>query len=373
MPNYQRFCERCQRVTRDGHLWCSDKDCPAERGYPVFDYGDFVGDLKITRVISVWRSAALYEAVRGEQTVWVKIAHAGAVLEDRLKREAAFLKPLAPRVSSGMQTFFAEKRLNYLAWMPPFPVKSKQAFGEITVDGQTRVISVFAPLKGSLLRDVLLENPDIWHVEAAWITSTVAEAMKLASGKNLLHLGLTPSMIWVDKDSEGHWRPTLLDFGWLLDKGQIDAGMYAEVLRGADPTCCAPELAANAGAAMLTAAADTYALGMILHKMMAGDPSGNPSHARDDSVRQRVVANRAGLALNRPELPDVKPLVERAIAPRERYASVGDLRSAINKEYSAPPIEKRPVPMRFYLAVTLLGTTLAGVIAFGLLVLARTR
>jgi hypothetical protein len=38
----KRFCERCERITENGHLWCQERDCPAEEGYPVFDYGDYL-------------------------------------------------------------------------------------------------------------------------------------------------------------------------------------------------------------------------------------------------------------------------------------------------------------------------------------------
>ncbi len=90
--NVARFCERCKRLTTDGNLWCQDRDCPAEQGYPVLAYGDYLGDLKITKLITVWRTAALYECSRGKQTVWLKVAHSDPESEDRLKREAAFLK-----------------------------------------------------------------------------------------------------------------------------------------------------------------------------------------------------------------------------------------------------------------------------------------
>ncbi len=63
--NLARYCERCKRLTMDGNLWCQDKDCPAEQGYPVLGYGDYLGDLKVTKLITVWRTAVLYEAQRG--------------------------------------------------------------------------------------------------------------------------------------------------------------------------------------------------------------------------------------------------------------------------------------------------------------------
>ena len=95
-----RFCERCERITRDGNLWCQDKECPAEEGHPVFDYGDFIGDLKITKLVTVWRTAALYEALRGEETVFVKVAHSTPECADRLKREALAMQKLGDVVKA---------------------------------------------------------------------------------------------------------------------------------------------------------------------------------------------------------------------------------------------------------------------------------
>ena len=78
-------------------MWCSDRDCPAEQGYPVFDYGDYVADLKIVRMIAVWRTAVLYEAMRNDKPVWLKVAHRDDECEGRLKRDAKWLQLLAPR------------------------------------------------------------------------------------------------------------------------------------------------------------------------------------------------------------------------------------------------------------------------------------
>src|SRR3970282_1426609 len=73
LMNLARFCERCKRLTTDGNLWCQDRDCPAEQGYPVFAYGDTLGDLKIIKLVTVCRTGALYEYLRGQQTVWLKV------------------------------------------------------------------------------------------------------------------------------------------------------------------------------------------------------------------------------------------------------------------------------------------------------------
>ncbi len=74
--NIARYCERCKRLTMDGNLWCQDRDCPAEQGYPVFAYGDYLGDLKITKLVTVWRTGALYES-RARQAI--RLAQSGTL------------------------------------------------------------------------------------------------------------------------------------------------------------------------------------------------------------------------------------------------------------------------------------------------------
>ncbi len=86
-----RFCERCERETNDGNLWCQDPDCPAEKGYALLSYGEFLGDLKVTKLVRVWRTAAIYEAERGKQQVFLKVAHPGDDHAERLRREALAL------------------------------------------------------------------------------------------------------------------------------------------------------------------------------------------------------------------------------------------------------------------------------------------
>ena len=183
-----RFCERCQRSTQDGNLWCQDRDCPAEASHAIFRYGDYLGDLKISRQVSTWRTAALYLAERNGQPVWVKIAHADVECEERLKAEAALLQKLAPYANSKpsfSQKFRAAPRRLLPQLMPPYPTPSTRPFGELSVGGTPRVFSVLAPMSGVILRELLLESPQIWHYEAAWVISTLVNALLTSTRKRL--------------------------------------------------------------------------------------------------------------------------------------------------------------------------------------------
>jgi len=351
-----RFCERCERITQDGHLWCQEKDCPAEEGYPVFSYGDYLGDLKVTKLIVVWRTAALYEALRADQKVWLKVAHAQPDCEDRLRREAAFLASIgatARRQSTG-QSWRAEAHPTHLTLLAPYPTPSKRQFGEISYRGETRVYSVFQPVKGSLLSDLLLENPQVWHYEAAWVIETVAEALRPLIGRKMVHLNLAPNVVWAEIDSEGHWRPTVLDFGWMWD-GRMDSGAASleEMISRCEPAYTAPELFKGRGAAAISPACDAYSLGLVLYEMLAGRPGFERLLQGDEQVRRVVAQNRAPLPIDRPELEQagVVKIVAKAIAPDERHANVQQLAKAISAVYGQPPPEKRPLSIRAYLLI----------------------
>jgi serine/threonine protein kinase len=354
-----RFCERCERVTQDGHLWCPDKDCPAEEGYPVFVYGDYLGDLKVTKLIAVWRTAALYEAQRDAQAVWLKVAHASPECEDRLRREAVFLKSI--HAVARKPSFFGSLRPGPRSIQPllqPPYTGAKRPYGEISFRGEARVYSVFQPGSGSLLSDLLLENPQVWHYEAAWVIATLASALRPLASRNLAHLSLTPNTILVQVDAKGHWRPALLDFGWMWD-GKAGAAAVAEVVARSEPAYTAPELLT--GKAAPSPAADVYSLGLILYEMLAGRPGYEPKLRRDEQVRRAVTQNREPLPVDRPELEGagVVKIVEKAIAPSNRYTSVQELAKAISAAgYGAPPPEERPIPPRTYVIVGLLATLL---------------
>jgi serine/threonine protein kinase len=363
--NVARFCERCKRLTTDGNLWCQDRDCPAEQGYPVFAYGDHLGDLKITRLITVWRSAALYEALRGKQPVWLKVAHADPESEDRLKREAAFLKSIGGVAGkpSVLQSLRPDPYPVHLRLLPPSPTPTTRLHGEISYLGEPKVYSVLQPVGGSLLSDRLLETPQVWHYEAAWVTVTLARSLRPLASRSLAHLSLTPNMVMVEVDAEGHWHPTLLDFGWLLD-GNVDGAYMAGLLPHLAPAYTAPEVLAGRGAGQ-GLAADTYSLGLILYEMLAGRPAFEPNLKRDDQVRRTVAQNPSPPAIDRPELEasGVVKMVAKAIDPNDRYPNVSQLARALTSVYGSPP-ESRPLPTRTKILIALAGVMLLGIVLF---------
>jgi serine/threonine protein kinase len=351
-----RFCERCQRITVDGNLWCPEVDCPAEERFPVLVYGDFLGDLKITKLMRVWRTAALYEALRGEQKVMVKVAHESEDSEERLKREAAAFQSFQHRGWSPfgwLRSFLPSERPLLPELLPPYPVAAKRPYGEISFRGDTKFYSVFKLAEGKFLSDLMLENPQMWHYDAAWIAITLSEALRPMAAQNRCHLCLTPDMVLVDRDQEGHLRPMLLDLG-LIVAGEEIQSIY-DWPRMVEPAYTAPELLDRARVKTVTPAADAYALGMLYYELLAGKAGFEHDLRRDDQIRAAVMQNRGSLPVGRPELElaGVVKAVDRAVAPSSRYNNVVEVGAALAAIYGWPPREKRAMPLKGALAIPL--------------------
>jgi serine/threonine protein kinase len=363
-----RFCERCQRVTVDGNLWCPEVDCPAEEGFPVLSYGDYLGDLKITKVMRVWRTAALYEALRGEKAVLVKVAHESEDSEERLKRETMVLESLRER-GRWLKAYRPAPRPLLPALLPPYPVAGKRPYGEISFRGQTKFYSVFQRAEGKFLSDLLLENPQMWHYDAAWITIALSEALRPLASQNRAHLCLTPDMVLVDTDAEGHLRPMLLDLG-LLVAGEEIQSIYTWP-KMVDPAHSAPELQDRGRLKAVSPAADAYALGILFYEMLAGKPAFENKLRRDDQIRAAVSQYRGTLPVGRPELEvaGVVKSVDKAIAATGRYNNVIEFGNALTSIYGRVPREKRPMPRRTYVLAITMGILLLVIVGVAAYVL----
>lgn len=363
-----RFCERCERDTLDGNLFCQDPDCPAEKGYTLLEYGEYLGDLKITKFLRVWRTAALYEAERDGEPVLLKIANSGEANADRLRREATVLQSISPRRESfrgRIRSFLPSSSPVIPVPLAPYPGRFRRPYGEITHRGEARVFSVYEHAEGKILSDLMLEIPQIWHTQAAWIIITLANALRPLAARNRCHLSLTPDVIMVRRDKDGILRPMLLDLGFALEVSE--ASGLSDWARVCEPAYTAPELLANSRNGSHSLSADVYSLGMILYEMLAGKPAFEYKLRRDDQLREEILHVRKPVSVGRPELEQsgVASVLEQAVSPSERYGNVIDFSKALQQIYSTPPAERRKTPGRTYLLIAILGVILliVGIIA----------
>jgi serine/threonine protein kinase len=343
----KRYCPKCGRISEDGNRWCPEIDCPAEEGPALLDYGDYLGDVKVVKLLRVLRSSAIYEAERGKDKVLLKVAHTGDEYAERLKREAKILAALRPLpLPPILKAFKADSRPVLPVLLPPYQ-RSPNFYGEITFRGERKCYAVFRYAKGTFLSDLLIENPQPWHEYAAWLVLDVAEALRPLVGK-ACHLCLCPDMILVDTDAKGYYRPLPLDLGLVLGKLDREESR-AFWLQFSDPAYTAPELISlDKKVAAISPAADTYSLGMILRQMLVGQPAFVSKLARDSEVQEAVRRYHGVLSLNRPELPkEVSTIVEKAVAlaPTERYPDLNHFTSTLRKLFGRVPREEAPRPV----------------------------
>ena len=215
----------------------------------------------------------------------------------------------------------------------------------------------------------LLETPQIWHTQAAWLISTIAKALRPLANNRRCHLSLTPDIIMVETDKDGNLRPTLLDLGFLITAEEAD-GRY-NWTHLCEPAYTAPEVLGGAQSGGLSPAADVYSLGMIFYEMLAGKPGFEHRIRRDEQLRDVVLQVRNPIPVGRPELEQsgVVGVLEKAVSPSGRYPNVLDFSKDLSKIYSSPPPERRRVPRRMYVMLGILGLILLAVGIFAAITL----
>ena len=184
---------------------------------------------------------------------------------------------------------------------------------------------------------------------------TAAEAVAYAHDQDIVHRDLKPINILVGAFGE----TIVLDWGLAKDlraSAAEDGGAGAAVAPGdtaagavlGTPSYMSPE---QASGAPVDARADVYALGAILHHVLAGSPPQAPSGAAPPGATRLVP-----LATLVPRLPpDLLAVVEKALAadPRTRYPSAFELAEDL-KRFQAGQL----VAARSYSRATRIGRVL---------------
>jgi len=294
----------------------------------IFDFGEWLGDIQVLRLLRSLRCSAVYEAQRNDEKVLLKVAHNDC--QDQLRLEARTLVELAQKTQHPMLPTL----------LPAYQqADSRQRpYGKTMFRGETKYYTVFEHAEGEFLHDKLLKNPQPWYQHAAWIAIMLSDAIAFMHIQaNRLHLNLNPDAIYIREDKASVPRPLLLDLGLLSEPNHVDPNW---VKKYAVPGYAAPE--------MLTAeypvsqSSDVYGLGLLLYEMLAGHPAYESAQRRDTDIRNDVI-QKAPPPLARTDLSkEIHEIVQQAIhrTPQYRQQDVRVFAKMLRTKFGEVPAEK---------------------------------
>jgi serine/threonine-protein kinase len=175
-------------------------------------------------------------------------------------------------------------------------------------------------IEGETLEARLRHEGTLPAPEALRIAIQVARALEEAEAREVVHRDLKPENVMLTTDG----RVKVTDFGIARDAGS--GSLTATQLFLGTPQYGAPEQFANAGD--VTPAADQYALGVMLFRMLTGELpfTGSPLELANQHINAPVPMHRLG------QLPtEVQGVVLSCLAkdPRARYPNVPSLLRAL--------------------------------------------
>lgn len=329
----KRICTLCGQMSGDGNLWCEQIDCPAGNTPTVLGYGEFLGDIKITRLLRLFRTAAVYEAERNDELLLLKVAHAGH--EESLKQESALYARLAHANQPNLPRLLPAYRQGNV---------KNHTYGKAVFRDETKYYEIFAHITGEFLRDSLLQNPQPWYQHAAWITLGVARALSyLYKHGGGLHMNISPDVLLISQDNNGVPIPIFLDLGLNVKPQAVNADIIQQALHHVIPAYMAPELMESG--ARLSEASDVYGLGVLFYEMLNGTPA-YPYRLRADAEIRADIRHNGIPPVDRRDIPqaaNVQALLTRATErnPAARQKTVVEFGKQIVDIFGAVPQPKR--------------------------------
>lgn len=341
----KRICQRCNVISQDFNLWCQEKYCPAENATEIFDNGEWFGPIEIIEPIVITRSAIVYHARRAEEEILLKIANVGC--EEKLRYEALAFLQLA---KAGQHPL-----LPVLLPAHPQGRTEQYPYGWTVINGRLKYYEVFKYADGTILRNLLLNNPQPWYQHAGWIILSIADVIFYLHRAGKLHLCLNPDIVLVRFDKKGLPRPMLLDLG-IASPGQNIFEIWNANYNL--PAYTAPEIAD--GRTGVGAVTDVYGLGMLLYEMLAGRPAFEYHLRKDEAVIRDVTAGAAKPS-GRIDLKNIPEIAEKSISHQQnlRFPDVITFVRALQPNFPPLPAEQKPFKINWRVVFIILGSLLA--------------
>jgi tetratricopeptide (TPR) repeat protein len=269
------------------------------------------GRFRIVREIAQGGMAVVYEAIdeKLEQRIAIKRAKPG------------FSRRLPPEVRSALQVTHPNVCRTYEIHQARTPHGDLDFLTMEFLEGETlsERIGRDGPLDERTARDVALQ---------------ICAGLEEAHRKNVVHRDLKSQNVILTKTSSGQLRVVISDFGLARQTPTAEASVASAAASatglGGTPAYMAPELWTGAPASV---ASDIYALGVILHEIVAGHrpigddvPNNGDRHERLRPLIPHVASSSA--AWDREILRCLEP------DPARRFRSVLDLRRALQRARS---------------------------------------
>jgi len=248
----------------------------------------------------------LAEQARPTRRVALKIMHADAMDEQRRRRFAFESESLAKLRHPGIATIYQVGQGERGGASFPY-------FAMELVEG--RPLDEHAPALTTRARIALVAE--------------ICDAIEHAHHRGIVHRDLKPSNIMVDRDG----RAKVLDFGVARS---LDPEARVAELVGTVPYMSPEQLRRDPDIDWRT---DVYALGVILHEIVAGR---RPRDLRDKTIEQAIEAVESAPPALDPSLGrELRAIVDRALRTDrdERYASARELGADLRRYLRGEPVE----------------------------------
>lgn len=169
--------------------------------------------------------------------------------------------------------------------------------------------------------------------QALGITRQLAEGLAAAHARDVIHRDLKPSNVLVD----GHGNACISDFGVARSLG--GSGFTQAGVMVGTPDYVSPE---QARGTPVDGRSDLYALGLILHEMLTGQPA-FAGTTPAESLSQRLVGPPPPASRQRPDLPTwVQRLLGRLLQPRPAHRFPDATAVILAIDQRRVPLDLRP-------------------------------
>lgn len=337
----KQICLKCERNPAQGNLFCQEVYCPAEMSPYILDYGEYLGDIEIIKVVTILRSAVIYEARHQKKKVFLKVAHPNEANKARLKREAEVLKTVRGKAANN---FLPEL-------LPPYANTSlrQDVVGKSMLGEHLLYYYLFSHNEGKPLRDWLEKNPQPWINHIGWIMIGLTSAVSLLHNKGFYMFGLSPEGVLVDYDAHKKLavdvpRVLLVDFGLAESSPQADLRSYSDFVL---PAYTAPELLTQANGPSVGYSTDIYGLGLLMYELLIGQSAYTYKLQSDHEIHEIIQKQRMNRMNRYEDVQAIAKIAEKAVAeqPAQRYETAKAFAKALRREFNdIPPKPKSRIP-----------------------------